>query len=38
MLLKNKNKNIMNKQRRKNIAQLTGIYMIHVNVVKVFLF
>lgn len=38
MLLKNRNKNIMYKQKRKNIAQLTGIHIIHVNVVKVFLF
>lgn len=38
MLLKNRNKNIMFKQRCKNIAQLTGIHTIHVNVVKVFLF
>lgn len=38
ILLENRNKSIMYKQKRKNIAQLTGIHTIHINVVKVFLF
>lgn len=37
MLLKAKNKSIVCKQRRKNIAQLTGVHTIHVNTVKVIL-